>query len=379
MNNAPTLDVTSWQGIRNKIDAKILGLHGFTVADNVRIDGTGTKLSARQGLVQRDDGNYRGGYATLDTGRAYAINAAGDLLTWPGLDVLRSDFVGEPYWIEDEGILLVGNQFQTWRIWPDGGVTDNALERPAAPAISAIAGSLPAGVYRVVVCNVGREESAPSDEAAIELDGTQNLLIPLLTNQRAYVCPANSTNFYENPGATLLTSRPEYLGALLKTKGLYPMPDGDCLACYQGSLFSSVYLPREDVSVIWRSKGPWWGLSDLEHEIRIRPGEVRCLIGHASGLLIGTDRELGAMIGNEYRKLADFGVARGRAGVIDDGGTIWCLTQRGFVQAFPFLPIAADFAPPLCDFVSTAILREGGDQRLIALASPVGNPDNSST
>lgn len=369
-----TVDVTRWRGLKNKVDPHILGLTGFTSADNVRVDATGQKLFARVGQTELNTTNYRGAYGTTDKSRGYAITAAGALIQYPNT-TLRSGFVGEPYWAELNDFVIVGNQYQTWRIDMAGQVTDNAIPRPAAPLLSATFGNLPAGVYRVVVCDIDREESAPSDESSIELDGTQNLYIQA-PGQRIYVCPANSTAFFEWLGSGIYTGRKELLGPQLRTLGLLPMPNGDCVTFYQGALYSSTYMQQQDMSVIWRSKGLWHGLADVKQDIRLIGGEVRMLQGHGQGLLVGTDKEIGSITDAGYVKLADYGVAPGRPAAVDQNGNIHAITQRGFISAFPFAEITPDFAPPQCDFVSAAILREGGDTYLVAMASPTDDPDN---
>lgn len=375
MPNTPTLNVDKWYGIRNKVGSHQVGLKGFTAADNVRIDGSGERLTARQGTSQVSATGYRGGFATIDKSLAYGISTAGDLIRYPA-STLRSGFIGEPYWAEARDYVIVGNSNQTWRVYRDGSVTDNARGRPNSPNLTAVAGNLRPGVYRAVAVSVGLEESAPSDESSIELDGTKNLYISA-PGCRVYICPANATGFFEWVGGGIYTGNPEFLGAQLKTHGLWPMPNGECVTFYQHALYSTTYIAQEDMSVVWRSHGIYHGLAYLETDIRLFPGRVTVLCGQAQGLFIGTDREIGVLTDEGYTKLTSYGVAQGRAASIDDKGTLWCLTQRGYVKAFPFAEVAKDFGPPTCDFVSTAILREQGDHRLIALVSPVGDPDNT--
>lgn len=376
MNNAPTLDVNEWRGLVNKTEPRTYGLMGMQQADNLRIDRQG-KLNTRQGLTERSSTAFRGAFSTADERRAYGVSAAGDLVRWPSESVLRSGFVGFPYWAEFTDHVLVGNASQVWRVYLDGNVVDNAMVRPEAPGLELRDGNLPPGVYRFVAVDVGVEESAPSDQSAIEVDGTQNIYVNA-PGMRIYVCPANSTSFFQWRGSGVYLGRPEQLGALLETRGLWPMPTGDCLALYEEALYVSTYLPELDVSAVWRSKGLWHGLCDIRGEgPQLFAGQVRLLTGNAAGLLVGTDREIGAITDERYTKFCDFGVASGLAGNVDDRGNVHLLTQRGFATAFPFRMVNDDFSPPACDLARTAVVREGGDERLIAMVSISGDPDNA--
>lgn len=376
MNNAPTLDVNSWAGLVNKTDARTYGLAGMQTADNLRIDRHG-KLRTRPGLVEASDTPFRGAFATADGRLAYAITTAGNLVRWPSETVLAGNFAGLPYWVELTDHVLVGNATQVWRVYLDGSVIDNAMARPEAPALELRTGSLPAGIYRFIAVDVGVEESAPSDQSSITVDGTQSIYVSA-PGMRVYVCPANSTQFFQWRGSGIYSWRPEQLGATLETRGLWPMPNGDCLALYDEALYVSTYIPSLDLSAVWRSKGLWHGLCDIRGEgPELFAGQVRFMAGNFAGLLIATDREIGAISGERYTKFCDFGVAPGLAGSFDDKGTIHLLTQRGFATAFPFRMINDEFSPPSCNLTRTAVVREGGDERLIAMVSISGDPDNA--
>lgn len=386
--NAPTLPVTTFTGINNKVDPEALGLAGFVVADNVNIDASGKHLSAREGQTSLSNTAFAGAYATIDMRRCYAVTSAGDLVLWNGAaSTLRSGFVGFPYWTQVGDIVFVGNENQCWRIGADNVVEDNALAQPAPLVLSPSPGNLPAGQYRFTQVSLTRgRESAPSIEAIITVDGTQNIQVSGITGQRIYVAPADSRVFgwwIDTTQSVLVYARAaETLGEELLTLNLDQMPLGQCLTTYQGRLYCSIYDARLDQTVIYCSMPLWWDLCE-PLEMKVVPGEVRAMAGLPAGLVIGTDRQLGYIDANDnWIVFADYGVPRGQAIALDvkiageEAKECWIWTHRGVCKALPFLEVTPQFAPPIADFVSTAIVRKDGDDRFVATLSPFDSPDN---
>jgi len=387
--NAPTLAVSQFGGIMNKADAETVGLAGFVVADNVNIDGSGKHLFARDGQTSLSNTAFAGGFATVDAKRCYAVTSAGDLVLWNGAaSTLRSGFVGYPYWVQIGDVVFVGNENQCWRIGADNVVEDNATTQPAPLTLTPVSGSLPAGQYRFTQVTLTRgRESAPSVESIITVDGTQNIQVSGITGQRIYVAPADSRVFgwWRDTTQSVLVyaQAAETLGEELRTLNLQPMPAGQCLASYEGRLYCSVYDARTDQSVIYRSLPFWWDLCE-PLDMKIVPGEVRAMAGLPSGLVIGTDRQVGYMDTNDnWIVFADYGVPRGRAIALDvkiageEAKECWIWTHHGVLKALPFLEVTPQFAPPIADFVGTAIVRRDGDERLVATLSPFDSPDNA--
>lgn len=385
MPNAPTLATAQFFGIRNKSDS--VGLAGFTAADNVIIDGAGV-LAVRRGQTALNATAYRGAYATPDGKRGYAVTAAGALQDWStdAAPVLASGFVGYPYWCQAADTVFVGNENQVWRIGADRSITANALPQPRPPLLTAVTGALPAGQYRFVQVTVsGGRESAPSSEAIITVNGSQNIQISGITGQRIYVCPADSKlyGWWRDTSAAALVyagTTAEVLGEGLSTLNLQPMPLGRCLALQERRLHCAVYDARAKVSTLYRSLPGWWDLSDIVVDTKLVPGEIRAMAGLPGGLLIGTERQVFVLADNVLTKLADYGVPPGQAIAFDQSGaTCWIWTQRGLRSALPFAEVTPQHAPPIADWVGTAVVREGGDTRFIVALSPFANPDNAFT
>lgn len=377
--NTPTLAVTGYGGIRNKVDPQMLGLTGFTACDNLHVDSSGV-LWARPGQTEIVSTAYRGAFSTVDAKRTYAVTTAGALENWAATPyTIASGFLGYPYWTQVADVVFVGNENQVWRIGPDHVVEVNALTQPVSPQLVAVTGSLPAGQYRFVVVSVANgRESAPSSEAIIEVDGSQDIQVNGIAGQRLYVCPADSKAFgwWRDTTATSLVyaATPEQLGEELATLNTKPMRSGRCLAMYQGRLHCIVYDSLTHTSRLYRSVPQWWDL--WEGGYKLIPGEVRGMMGHPQGLVIGTDRQLFSLIDDQLVKLADYGVPPGQSMCLDQAGQVLIWTQRGACSALPFAELTPHHAPPVADWVGTCVVREGGDQRLVATLSPFADPDN---
>jgi hypothetical protein len=388
--NTPTLQVTEFTGINNKTDPQTVGTNGFVVADNVDIDSTGTHLSARHGQTLEDATAFRGAFATTDALRCYAVTGSGDLVNWNGAaQVLRSGFVGYPYWVQIANVVFVGNENQCWRIPPNNQVEDNAASQPAPLKLTAVAGALPPGQYRFVQVSVmaGGRESAPSVPSVITLDGTQNVQISGITGQRIYVCPADSKVFgwWLDTGESVLVyaQGANTLGEELTTLNLYPMQAGRALAYYEGRLYCAVYDQATKLSVIFRSLPGYWDLCE-PLDVKMIPGEVRAMAGLPSGLVVCTDRQIGSIDTNDnWIPFADYGVPPGQPIAFDQkvagepATQCWIWTNRGVCKALPFIEVTPQFAPPIADWTGAAIVRSGGDERFVATLSPFAAADNA--
>ena len=384
MANIPTVAITEFGGLRNKQAPQEFGLHGMVTADNMNIDAAGKTMFVRRGQTLLAATAYRGAFSAADKTRVYAVTDAGVLEDWTGgsAAALRSGFVGYPYWTQIADIVFVGNEHQTWRIFPTGKVTDNALQQPSSPQLTPVVGTLPAGQYRVVVVSVeaGRE-SAPSDQAIIEVDGTQDILVSDIQGQRLYVAPANAQWLYywcDTTATTLVYGgAATALGEELETRDLDMMPDGRCLASYQKRLYNAVYDAQRGVSSLSCSLGSWWDLADSGQDVRIVLGEIRAMYGLPDGLVIGTDRNIWVMVEDEITKVADYGVPPGEPFAVDEGGKLWLATRRGFASALPFTEVATHFELPDADWSGSAVIRQDGDERFIVTVSPFDTADNT--
>jgi hypothetical protein len=384
----PTLTAAQFAGISNKADSETFGIRAFTAGDNVDIDATGKHLSTRDGRTQLTSTAFVSAFSTYDGTRCYAVTAAGILISWVGsAAVMRSGFVGYPYWCQIADVVFVGNENQCWRIGPDGIAYDNAITPPAAPQLSLVPGTLPPGQYRFVQVGLsGKRESAASLASTITTGGSHNIQVSGITGDRVYVCPADSRVFQwwrDTSQSTLVYARAaETLGEELRTNNLLPMPAGRCVTQYEGRLYCSLYNPRTDQSAVFRSLPFWWDLCEPT-DFKLVPGEIRAMAGLAEGLIIGTDRQIVSMDAEgAATTLADYGVPPGQPISLDvkvPGEAVkecWIWTQRGVCKALPFAEIAPHFAPPLAAFTGSAVVRKHGDERFVVTLSPSGAPDN---
>lgn len=376
--NSPTVAVNSFVGLLNKADPRSFGLNGFTIANNVVIDGDGV-LMARVGMTRVNTTAYRGAYGTPDKSRAYAVTVSGDLEDWTtdAAPVLRSGFTGYPYWAQVGDVVFVGNETQVWRITPSR-VEDNAFTQPQPLKLTPVTGHLAAGQYRFVQVGVDHRESAPSVESIITLDGTQDVLVEGITGQRLYVAPANSKVFgwWRDTTASSLVyaAHADELGEGLRSFNMRPMPFGKCLCIHEMALHASVYDARTKLSVLYRSVPQWWDLTtqtDGLIDFTLVPGEIRAMGTTPQGLVIGTDQRIYSLADGVLTVLAEYGVPPGQAMSYDEKGGLWVWTNRGLASALPFTEVIPHYAPPEADFVGTIVKREGGDTRFVATVSPL--------
>jgi len=119
---------------------------------------------------------------------------------------------------------------------------------------------------------------------------------------------------------------------------------------------------------------------DLTKYYAIVPGEVRDMKPVDAGLIIATDSNIFLYDGEKLTMLANYGVPKGRSMVITPSHQVKIFSNRGVCEALPFTNLTEDkalFAPG--NLVSSALVDQGGIQKLVVLSDGTGVPYNVRT
>lgn len=384
-------DVTRFRGLNNRTDPMRLGLSWSTVAQNVNItsdDG----LERRDGYSLYRSGAVHGAYGTIDLSRMYYLDA-GALKTGSGVTLATGlSTTRRMQWTEVNGHVYYSNGLSDGIILPDESVRRWSWDIPASPALAAVTGALPAGLYRVVCTTVladGRE-TGPSDEVSIELDADQALQIsgvrvPSGCKTRVYIAPANGQVFqlartFTSDGAFVWNTTPDQLGVECATLGTDPLPlDVTAIAMWGGRAYAAVYDRRADISFIYPSKPLAFHLFDLEDYLPIT-GQVHMLAPTESALVVGSDNAIAAVTPEgRLQPLADYGVVPGWPWAADqDDGSILIWSTRGACRAMPFKNLTQghlSVAPGVQ--AGAAVIEADGQKRLVVSLHAGGAAFNS--
>lgn len=380
-------EVKRFLGLNNVTDPLRLGLGWLSRADNVDITDTGA-IEVRKGYSRVATGAYTGAFSTMDNQRLYLVDA-GTLKTMAGT-VLKTGLSSAPmHWTEINRQVFYNNGVDTGLIDVDNTVLDWAWNPPTAPALAAVTGTLPAGLYRACctfTLEDGRETGA-SDIVELVLNGTQGLQlssIPQVAGCRTnvYLAPADSTvfSFAATPGSTAMVwdSSSDELGHELMTANLHPLPAGcDVVQEWGGRVYAAQYFPDLGQTAIWFSQPLAFHLFDLAKDYFLVPGKVLMLAPHDTGLVVGTDTQIMAYTGAQMAQLADYGVVPGQHWA-KDGKRLIFWSTRGVCSALPFSNLtetAVSVAPGIQ--AGGTIVQDGGQKRYVVALQQGGSAFNA--
>lgn len=340
-------EVKSFTGLNNVSDPLRLGLGWLTQADNVNISDTGA-LSKRDGYSLTRAGQYTAAYATVDTQRLYLVDNT-TLKTFDGT-ILKTGLSTAPmYWAEVNDQVYFNNGVDSGIIQPDNSVLEWRWAGPAAPAVAAVTGTLPTGLYQIrctFTLPDGRE-TGTSDAAEIAIAEGQALQVTGIETRaghitNVYIAPANSEVYqraFSSIGATAFVwnSSPDELGVDLLNSFCDPLPLGaDVVQAWKGRMFAAQYLPSEDQTVVWFSEPLGFHLFSLNSDFFMVPGRVLMLAPHDEALIVGSDQRIYAYNGEKLDQLAPYGVVPGQHWSKDDDDRLLFWSKRGLCAALPF-------------------------------------------
>jgi hypothetical protein len=381
------MDIKAFKGLNSVSDPMRLDMSWLVQADNINITDTGG-IAKRSGYALSRAGGFASAYSTLDFSRIYLATAA-NIQDFAGKIIAALSSTAPMSWCEVNKQVFFSNGTDSGVIMPDDTVLPWAWPTPSAPAVTAVTGSLPVGVYQVrctYVLDDGRE-TGTGGAAEITLTEGQALQIsatPSVAGARTniYIAPANSEVFqlFANTRATALTfnTSPDTLGRDLLNAFLDPLPPGtDVIQAWRGRVYAAQYMAPEDQTVLWFTEALGFHLFNLNSNFIIVPGHVHMLAPHDSALLIGTESRVYAYDGTKLDQMADYGVIPGQHWS-RDGERLLFWTLRGLCAALPFTNLTekqVSVAPGVR--AGGCVIRTGGQKRYLSVIQQGGSAFNS--
>lgn len=380
-----------FKGLNNVSDPLRLGLAWLAQADNVDITDTGA-LKKRAGYSQTLATPISNGYATLDFKRLFVVGG-GALKVMAGSTTavtLRAGLSAAPmYFTEINQQVFYNNGTDSGIVLPDNSLIDWGWTVPDPPAVAAVTGNQPAGLYQLrctFTLPDGRETGA-SDSVEITLTSGQALqvsAIPLRSGSftNVYLALADSTVFqrvFTSIGTTafVFNGSPNDLGVDLNNNFLDPLPLGaDVIQAWKGRIYAAQYFPADNQSAVWFSKPLGFHLFNHNSAFILVPGRVLMLAPHDDALLIGTDARIYAYSGDKLTEIAPYGVVPGQHWS-DDETRILFWSVRGLCAALPFTNLTehqVSVAPGIQ--AGGAIVRDGGQKRYLVALQQGGSAFN---
>lgn len=387
-----TTTLKRFKGLNNVSDPLRLGMDWLRVADNVDVSASGS-LVRRPGYTRALAATPSGAYASIDTTRLYLVDGGVLKQVHPDLSTvaLRAGLSAAPmHWAEADGAVYYANGPDKGIIMADGTVTDWDWPAPGDVTLAAGSGRLAAGTY-AVVCTFrlpdGRETGTGPvatltlpEHSALTITG-----IPQVAglSTQVYLAPADSTvygwAFATTATAATWNAPPDTLGAELTTHLLDPPPaTASQPAFWRGRMYLLDYLPADDMTIVWFSEPLGYHLFDLAANFFAVPGRGTLLVGHADGLIVGTDRRIAVYDGESLKTLADYGVVPGWAAAKDDDdGRLLLWTARGLCAVLPFSNITQEQLSVRSGLqAGAAIVRANGQKKFVVALHQGGTAFN---
>lgn len=384
--------IDRFKGLNNVSDPLRVGLGWLMQADNIDITDTGA-LKKRSGYSLVQAGAFTDAYATLDEQRMYVMDG-GQLkaMTSPASSItLQSGNSSTPmHWTEINEQVFFSNGTDAGIIQPDNAVLPWRWAEPDAPALAAVDGDLPAGLYRVLCTYTladGRETGG-GDPVEITLTVGQAIQISRISQlagcvTNVYIAPADSTvfSYFRTTLQTALVWNysPDNLGRDFTGDMLEPLPFGvNVIQAWRGRIYAAQYFQSDDQTAIWFSQPLGFHLFDLSQDFFIVPGRVTMLAPTDTALIVGTNKAIHAYSPEGIQLLAPYGVVPGQHWSKDESGRILFWTARGLCAALPFLNLTAknvSVAPGVS--AGGSIVQIDGQKRFVVAIQQGGAAFNS--
>jgi len=385
-------NIARFLGLNNVTDPLRLGLGWLRTADNVDITDTGA-IKKRVGYTRSlGAAAITGAYATEDFSRLYFVDS-GNLkaMAGSGAVTLVTGMGSAPLqWTEINEQVFFTNGAASGIICPDNTVLPWAWAVPGAPTVSAVTGTLPAGLYQVRITFTlpdGRMTGA-SESTELVLTEGQALQIAGIAQAagcttNVYIAPADSEVYGHAAtpagSAMVWNEGPETLGRELQGATLDPLPeDVVAIQAWRGRIYAAQYMPEAGQTAIFRSQPLGFHLFDLAQDLILIPGKVTMLAPQDAALVIGTDQSVLAYDGDKLIDLAGYGVIPGQHWAKDeDDGRVLFWSARGLCAALPFANLTeqqVSVAPGLR--AGGTLVRFDGQKRFVVAIQQGGNAFN---
>ena len=376
--------ISTFKGLNNVTDPLRLGLSWLAQADNVNITDTGA-IKKRSGYSKAFSGAITSAYSTLDFTRCFVVDG-GTLKAMTGptaaVELLTSLSDAPMHFTEVNDQVFFNNGTDSGIIQPDNTVIDWEWPAPLAPALRAVTGSLPAGLYRACCTFVlpdGREtgssesvELTLGEGAALQISGISQLNGCIT---RTYISPADSTvlQLAHQSGESVFTwsYSPDNLGVDLLNYAMNPIPaDSSVIQHWKGRIYVAHHMAQDNQTVLWFSQPMGFHLFDLAQDFILIPGRITMLAPHDDALIVGTDTRIYAYNGEKLDQLAPYGVIPGQHWAKDDGRLLFW-TAHGLCASPPFVNLTErQISVPPGLSAGGALLLQGGHKRyLVSLQS----------
>jgi len=380
--------MNAFLGIHNTTDGKRLPFGSLMMADNVDIDDTG-EVQRREGYaLSQSMTMITSAFSTQDERRLFVIDSGTLKVISPDLsEVIIATGIPSTYiyWLEVADYIFMStghvidsnNTVMSWRI-----------PNPEQLSVAVISGNLFAGQYQLVCTYVdasGREGGA-SRPVLIDCPAKSGLsIMPVYLDGysvRLYMTDVNGNEYYflgEYKSGSVDIINSDTLSAPIDNAQLsgYQAPINiDILAFYNSCLWGAEFSDGQ--TVLWYSQPFWWNLFNLSEDYIIVPGKVNMMLGHPSGLLIGTDDEIYLYTQEESLvRIAQYGVPSGIPYTKDDLGNIFIWTHQGVCNAFPFENMTErKLSLPSGDVCFTQVIEQKGLRKIVVLTDGKGLADN---
>lgn len=399
-----------------KLDAsqRLTRFHGLNnVADPMRGTDPGTKtaltwewlqeadnvdVTDSNGLARREGysaflaaTSITGSYSTFDFTRLYLVDNGALKRVYPdgGVATLRTGLSGTPYWGEINDTVYLSCGSDKLQIERDNSVIGWGVPNPVQPALNAVSGSLPAGLYQAVLTytdSSGREGGAC---AAVELScaggaGIEVSNVPQLEGYtpQLYMTEGDGTVFYHVvalPGVTSYTVTTPPQGRELTTQFMdAPPPASERTVFFKGRAYLAEYIPAADQTVLWASQPLGFHLFNLNEDYLIVPGEVTQLCANLDTLVIATNYRIFLYDSEQLQQVAEYGAVAGQHADLGSDGKVYLWTNRGLCRAAPFENMIEDHvsvAPGL--LAGGGIVERGGFRKYLAVINRGGSAHNA--
>lgn len=377
-------------GMVNTIDPVRTELGSMASGLNVDIDDTNSAVIRGGQTAFGSFGAITSAFATrdmqqlyvVDSGNLKRVNPDGSATTlqagMPSTELWWTELGNHVFYSGAAQGMLTGGEHVTW-----------AIPTPTVEA-TAIAGSLPAGIYlftAVLVAPDGRQGGSDfargielTSPGAIRLEAVApagyrtDFYVSSLDGAELFFCGSSDDGIFTFDGP--LESLAMKLSDEQDTK--YPPPAGEQVAGFQGRIYVAQAHPAADVTNIFFSQPFFYHLFDYQQDFITVPGEVRMLAPTSSALIIGTDREVWAWDGESLAKLAEYGVVEGHSSAPMEDNSILFWTERGLCRALPFENLTESrFSFPPGDRAVVQFLQHNGYSKALVVVRDGGTAFNN--
>lgn len=374
--------ITRFKGLNTVADPLRLGLGWLSVADNMDVTNTAA-LETRSGYTKVLNAAPTSAYNTEDYRRVY-LAADGYIKRLTGgrtlVDIVPLQSNARVHWTEVNKQVYFNNGVDRGIIFEDDTVHPWDWPVPLAPAMTAVSGSLPGGVYQACFSYRladGRETGVGEASSVVLPDTGGGISISSVPSAPGcttlvYLTGANSTVFQlygSATGSLVWSAGQDTLGVECTTAFLDPLPSGtESIAHWQGRIYASQFMAPENQSAVWFSEPLAYHLFNLNSGYFLVPGHVLMLAGTEEALIVGTDVGIYAYTDEKLDHLAPYGVIPGWSAVTDeDTNKLMMWTQRGVCTAMPFTNITQEYVSvPPGRQVGAALVRTDGHKKFVA-------------